>query len=575
MQELLNDKVTDVFSASMDDEPSDNEPLLVADDHGAWDDVEIAAAQLPAVTVQQLIQQNPDHVIQFIAKKGVVKLGEFKVQDSVMLAAMDGRPFVTMGSNYREIDFEQVWSAHLSKLAKRKSTDTGWSRQVSVEAFVVNIKNAAKPDVEGLVNPLLHRYNAGGCHYSVFGLPAVQAVLEFKWETFAGGWVRFEFMCFLTWLVAFSIFMLVFQDEDTSLSLAQLLVTPRGIITVVCECLALAAMLPFVVIELGSLQAYAGGWLSLWNALDVLTYSLQAGITALHLGRIHLESGWLSVLVAFQCVMLWFRLNYFSRVFGGSSSFSIIESMQRVVVDIRMYLLYLLMMMWGFACAYCVLFRRDQEHEQFSDVGHSMLTMFTYALGGVDLDIMLGSSNPEAAIVLSLLYQFAMGTVLMSLLTGVMAQSMYKATAHEDLKRLLSKAQAVDELESTIPSFIEKTMHKNYPAYVHVLRIDPLAMDDGATGGDGSNLWHQQEEASGQSGTPLGSQPMSMPSKGAAAGSGSGVAGGDVQALMSEVQSLRQQVQTLADLLHTAVPSLPPSPLSGRHSVSVYSDRDE
>jgi hypothetical protein len=24
------------------------------------------------------------------------------------------------------------------------------------------------------VNPLLHRYNAGGCHYSVFALPAVQ-----------------------------------------------------------------------------------------------------------------------------------------------------------------------------------------------------------------------------------------------------------------------------------------------------------------------------------------------------------------------------------------------------------------
>jgi hypothetical protein len=37
--------------------------------------------------------------------------------------------------------------------------------------------------------------------------------------------------------------------------------------------------------------------------------------------------------------------------------------MQQVVVDIRMYLLYLLLMMWGFACAYCVLFRRDQEHE--------------------------------------------------------------------------------------------------------------------------------------------------------------------------------------------------------------------
>jgi hypothetical protein len=76
-----------------------------------------------------------------------------------------------------------------------------------------------------------------------------------------------------------------------------------------------------------------------------------------------------------------------------------------VVVDIRVYLLYLLLMMWGFACAYCVLFRRDQQHEQFSSVGHAMLTMFSYALGGVDLDIMLGGSNPQASLILSLLYR--------------------------------------------------------------------------------------------------------------------------------------------------------------------------
>lgn len=38
---------------------------------------------------------------------------------------------------------------------------------------------------------------------------------------------------------------------------------------------ALAAMTPFIVVELGSLKAYAGGWLSLWNLLDVITYSLQ------------------------------------------------------------------------------------------------------------------------------------------------------------------------------------------------------------------------------------------------------------------------------------------------------------
>lgn len=38
----------------------------------------------------------------------------------------------------------------------------GWSRNVTVEAFVVNIRDAAKPDVEGLVNPLLKRYSGTG-----------------------------------------------------------------------------------------------------------------------------------------------------------------------------------------------------------------------------------------------------------------------------------------------------------------------------------------------------------------------------------------------------------------------------
>jgi hypothetical protein len=43
--------------------------------------------------------------------------------------------------------------------------------------------------------------------------------------------------------------------------------------------------------------------------------------------------------------------------------FSLVDSLRQVVVDIRWYLLFLLLMMWGFACAYCVLFRRDQQHQ--------------------------------------------------------------------------------------------------------------------------------------------------------------------------------------------------------------------
>jgi hypothetical protein len=47
--------------------------------------------------------------------------------------------------------------------------------------------------------------------------------------------------------------------------------------------------------------------------LPLLLLLLQICIAVMHLGRLYLDSSWISVLVAFQCVLLWFRLNYFSR----------------------------------------------------------------------------------------------------------------------------------------------------------------------------------------------------------------------------------------------------------------------
>lgn len=56
--------------------------------------------------------------------------------------------------------------------------------------------------------------------------------------------------------------------------------------------------------------------------------------------------------------------------------------------------------------------------QHFSNIGHSMLTMFKYALGGIDLNLMLRSEVPKAAVILSLLYAFSMSIVLMKLLAG-------------------------------------------------------------------------------------------------------------------------------------------------------------
>ncbi|KIY96853.1 hypothetical protein MNEG_11108 [Monoraphidium neglectum] len=162
------------------------------------------------------------------------QLGEFKVPDTVLLRALDDRPMITMGADSAHIDYEAAWRARLTKLTGQpaarsgKRPGAGWSRMVTAEAFVVRIRHAARPDEEGLIRPLLMRWQAGGCHYSVFGLPAVHAVLQFKWDTFCGRALMAELVFFLTWLVSFSVFMLLWQDEDMTLSLPQLWNTPTG-----------------------------------------------------------------------------------------------------------------------------------------------------------------------------------------------------------------------------------------------------------------------------------------------------------------------------------------------------------
>lgn len=57
-----------------------------------------------------------------------------------------------------------------------------WSGMVEVEAHVVNIKNCVAANDEGLLKPLLKRWQDEACSQMVFGLPAVRAVINFKWD---------------------------------------------------------------------------------------------------------------------------------------------------------------------------------------------------------------------------------------------------------------------------------------------------------------------------------------------------------------------------------------------------------
>ncbi|KAI7841125.1 hypothetical protein COHA_005096 [Chlorella ohadii] len=187
-------------------------------------------------------------------------------------------------------------------------------------------------------------------------------------------------------------------------------------------------------------------WATVWNVNDLATYIIQIAVVVMHLGRLSISSDWLSILASAQCILLLFRLQYFSRVFRATR-FAFLDSLKEVIHDVKWYLVFLLLIMGGFATSFHILYRRDQEeHDNFSTIGKSIMTMVTWSAGNADLNPLYEKAhNPVAGSVLACLFVFVLATVLMNLLISIMTNTLDKVTENEGLRMLLSKAEASGE----------------------------------------------------------------------------------------------------------------------------------
>ncbi|PRW33106.1 transient receptor potential channel [Chlorella sorokiniana] len=517
-----------------------------------------------------------------------MQVAQLDLQDKLVLSKIGDDSIITMGADRPDIDFEAAWKRELGQPAV---TQTGWSSTIPVCAYVVSIRNAAAADKDGLLQPLLKRWQAGGLSYTAFALPAVQAVIDWKWNRFCKRLVLWELAFFLLWLFSFFDFTVVFQDEDTHASLHQLLSSARGRLTVACNILALVGMAPFLVIEVSTMKAYGlWNWATVWNVNDLATYIIQYGwslytwvvnvndlatyiiqiaVVVMHLGRLSISSDWLSILASAQCILLLFRLQYFSRVFRATR-FSFLDSLKEVIHDVKWYLVFLLLMLGGFATSFHILYRRDQEkHDNFSTIGKSIMTMVTWsAAADADLNPLYENAhNPVAGSVLACLFVFVLATVLMNLLISIMTNTLDKVTENEGLRMLLSKAQAIDELESTIPSWIERLFPGLYPAYLHVLRVDPDKLDTLDTvkldrlwakqGDDEERTLLDREESGNEDGgggssqSKPGTSTSARGGRGAAAAPGGPEGGASLAALQAQVAALQRDLAEVKELLLT------------------------
>lgn len=189
-----------------------------------WDAVEMATpADLHATCCVRdiLDDMQPKEAMRLLQTSCVKKLGEFSLPDHCVMDKLGSDSIITMGADRIDIDYEAEWRCELKApppglpdpdrkggaLAIFSSAAgglpapslpplpwhdagvcvwlAGWSSDVQVIAYCVTVKDAAAPDKDGLLQPLLRRWQAGACSFSAFALPPVQAVIDWKWEKFA------------------------------------------------------------------------------------------------------------------------------------------------------------------------------------------------------------------------------------------------------------------------------------------------------------------------------------------------------------------------------------------------------
>jgi hypothetical protein len=135
----------------------------------------------------------------------------------------------------------------------------------------------------------------------------------------------------------------------------------------------------------------------------------------------------------------------------------------------KWFLFFLALTMLGFGLAFYALFRQDRDRfADFTNIWHSFASMFSYMLAMFDYNVFYGSTNPTAAMVLFIMFEFVMNVLLLNVLIASMTSSFSKITQDEGLRFLCSKAEIIDELETTLPKWVKSKAW--YPPFIHILK---------------------------------------------------------------------------------------------------------
>eukprot|EP00210_Caulerpa_lentillifera_P002526 g2423.t1 len=377
---------------------------------------------------------------------------------------------------------------------------------IKVRLVFISIAHAAKFGAFGVLRPLLQ---TNRLEVEAYRSKAVKWIVDYKWHKF---WLQLclrDIILFVTFIICFSIYASLTglsgnTDDHNTLTFY------------------ITALLLFICVGISSVNLYLeqrqlrrycseakerhkNQWIgmrfyfiSVWNWIDLITYlNMVILIPFLHIGAHHIPSHnvALSVTLAIEAVLLWFKALYWMQVFDFFGP--LVTMIRSMIVDIVRFLTLALVILIGFGIGFFVLFRhtihdhddqddksvankdsfhdckndkeeeiRSDQHDSFKGIFQAFSTLFLSMLGNGEPDLFRNCSKLGwFALPMFYLYLIIMMVLMLNLLIAIMGDTYDKVKMKEAGEITKCRASVIDDLEATMNSTNIQNINKSIGKY--------------------------------------------------------------------------------------------------------------
>ncbi|KAG2499706.1 hypothetical protein HYH03_002641 [Edaphochlamys debaryana] len=425
---------------------------------------------IPAVA-----NQYPTMCQSFLTGLPLRPLGEMEVPAHVAARGM----IVTSAPSYTS--YKEMWMGELQLHGTNKGP------MALMEACMVRLPFAAASGKSSVLHTLVE----SSVPVQTFGSDTVKAIVDYKWRNFAQRRIYIKALVYVIYTLLFTIFAVLFADDDTTADQQELYSTPRGVAMVVFAAILFLYGLYFTLLEclqLVSLGA-AAYFDSFWNLVDIAAYVTTLVVCPCTVFRYGIGPGeFVPPLVAAEVIMLWIKMLFYGLAIDGVGTF--IFMVAEIIKGLKYFIGLLLTLFISFAVAFMVLFRNEPQvnpdgteglGSMYGDFGNSLLNVYTFMFSMGEPLAAAGTEYSHFAVFLFCCYLFALLVVLLNMLITLMADIYQKVKVIQHFVFLKGRAELIIDVESTGGGALGDVNSHNHP-YLHLLM--PLRKDSAAMAGE-------------------------------------------------------------------------------------------